>query len=102
MNLSSWKEMTVRIVVRRAFEVYRRLQESASQVDPGLLQNLDRIVAVTELSYEEGEATILEYLDALRTQRDGAVNYSRLLQELHLSFLELETASGVSLRKGRP
>jgi len=102
MNLSSWKEMTVRIEVRRAFEVYRGLQESTSQVDPELLRNLDRIVEVTELSYEEGEATILEYLDALRTQRDGAVNHSRLLQELHLSFLELEAASGGSLRKGSP
>ena len=56
MNLSSWKEMAVRLEVRRAFEVYRRLQESTSQVDPELLRNLDRIVEVTELSYEEGEA----------------------------------------------
>jgi cobalt-zinc-cadmium efflux system outer membrane protein len=101
-NLTSWKEMMIRSEVRRAFEVYRKLQESSQQVDFQLLENLDRIVEVTELSYEEGESTILEYLDALRTQRDAAVNYGRLLQELYLSFLELEAAAGVSLRRGRP
>jgi cobalt-zinc-cadmium efflux system outer membrane protein len=97
-NLSTWREMTVRSEVGRAYEAYRRLQESSQQVDPDLLRNLDRIVEITGLSYQEGEATILEYLDALRTQRDAAVNHSRLLQELQLAFLELEAATGVSLR----
>jgi cobalt-zinc-cadmium efflux system outer membrane protein len=101
-NLTFWKEIMIRSEVRRSFEAYKRLQESSQQVDSRLLENLDRIVEVTELSYEEGESTILEFLDALRTQRDGAVNHSRLLQELYLSFLELEAAAGVSLRGGRP
>jgi cobalt-zinc-cadmium efflux system outer membrane protein len=102
MNLSSWKEMMVRVQVRRAFEAYTGIQESAKLLDPELMLNLDRIVEVTQLSYEEGESTILEYLDALRTQRDAVANYTQLLQELHFSFLELEAAAGITLRGGRP
>jgi cobalt-zinc-cadmium efflux system outer membrane protein len=102
MNLGSWKEMTVRVEVKRAFETFETLQRACENLSPELFKNLTRIIAVTELSYEEGEATILEYLDVLRTQRDAAVNYSRLLQELQLAFLELEAATGTPLRGGNP
>jgi hypothetical protein len=54
-------------------------------------------VTITAVSYQQGEAGILEYLDALRAQRDVLLEFDQLSEELQLARLELEASVGTSL-----
>ena len=101
-RLCSWKEIWVRYEVESSFEIYSRLRDAARRVDSSFLEKLDKIVQITTLSYREGEAGILEYLDALRTKRDASLEQIRLFEELHLALAELEASVGVPLRNITP
>lgn len=101
-SLSSWKEISIRHEVERAYGVYSRLLDASLKLDTDFRQKLNDIVQITALSYREGEAGILEYLDALRTQRDASLEQIQLFEELHLAQMELEASVGVPLRNLTP
>lgn len=100
--LSSWREIWIRHEVERAYGVYSTLLDASRRLDSGFVQKLDNIVQVTALSYQEGEAGILEYLDALRTQRDASREQIQLFEELYLAQMELEASVGIPLRNITP
>jgi cobalt-zinc-cadmium efflux system outer membrane protein len=100
--LSNWKEILIRHEVERAYGVYSRLLGAARRIDSNFVQKLDNILQITALSYREGEAGILEFLDALRTQRDTSLEQIQLIEELHLAEMELEASVGIPLRNITP
>ena len=100
--LSDWKTTWIRYEVERAYAIYSRLLDTSRRLNADFLQKLDRIVDITSLSYQEGEAGILEYLDALRTRRETSLEQVQLLEELHIARLELEASVGIPLRDIKP
>lgn len=96
--LSNWKEIWVRQEVERAYSLYSRLLAASGRMSADFLQKLDRAVSITAVSYQQGEAGILEYLDALRAQRDALLEFNQLSEEVQLARLELEASVGTSLR----
>ena len=100
--LSDWKTTWIRYEVERAYAIYSRLLDTSRRLNADFLQRLDRIVDITSLSYGEGEAGILEYLDALRTRRETSLEQVQLLEELHIARLELEASVGIPLRDIKP
>ena len=100
--LSDWKKTWIRYEVERAYGIFSRLVGASRRLNAAFLQKLDRIVDITALSYQEGEAGILEYLDALRTRRDASLEQNQLLVELHIARLELEASVGIPLRDIKP
>ena len=100
--LSDWKKTWIRYEVEKAYEIFSRLLGTSGRLDGGFLRKLERIVDITALSYQEGEAGVLEYLDALRTQRDFSLEQNQLLEELHIARLELEASVGIPLRDIKP
>ena len=100
--LSDWKTTWIRYEVERAYATYSRLLDTSRRLNADFLRKLDRIVEITSLSYQEGEAGILEYLDALRIQRQASLEQNQLLGELHMSRLELEASVGIPLRDIKP
>ena len=100
--LSDWKTTWIRYEVERAYAIYSRLLDTSRRLNADFLQKLDRIVDITSLSYGEGEAGILEYLDALRTRRETSLEQVQLLEELHIARLELEASVGIPLRDIKP
>ena len=100
--LSDWKTSWIRYEVEAAYAIFSRLLDISRRLNADFLQKLDRIVDITSLSYQEGEAGILEYLDALRTRREASLEQNQLLGELHMARLELEASVGVPLRDIKP
>ncbi len=100
--LSHWKEIWIRHEVQRAYRVYSKLLAASRRLESVFVQKLESMVEITALSYQEGEAGILEYIDALRTQRDAVLAQNQLFEELHLAQLELEASVGIPLRDITP
>ena len=52
---------------------------------------------VTRQSYQEGEASLMDYLDALRVRLDTSLSYYELLFQLQRARLQLERATATDL-----
>lgn len=102
VQLSHWREIWVRQEVERDHSLYARLLAASGRMSADLLQKLDRAVTIAAVSYEQGEAGILEYLDTLRAQRDALLEFNQLSEEVELARLALEASVGTSLRGTDP
>ncbi len=100
--LSEWEEIQVRREVEQAHSICSGLLDAWQRVNAGLLQKLERTVAITAVSYQHGEAGIVEYLDALRAHRDALLEFDQLAREIQLAWLELEASVGSSLGRMGP
>ncbi len=95
-NLILWKEIEVRRQVSQALANYSRQQGVAARLQD-VVERVERLSDITRRSYIEGEATLPEYLEALRVQRDASLDYDDLLLELRKSWIRLEAGVGSSL-----
>ncbi|UCF35602.1 MAG: TolC family protein [Acidobacteriota bacterium] len=100
--LSGWTRVWIGYEITRAHDRVGRLKKAASRLDARYGERLERLVNLTALNYEAGEAGILEYLDALRVRRDTLLERMELLEELSLAELELEAAIGRPVYGVRP
>lgn len=97
-NLLSWKRVQIRFEVERAFKAYRLQQANLQRLEQTVLQSAARVAELTQLSYLEGEASLLEYLDALRVKLDASLGFHDLLFQLERARIELEKAVGGELQ----
>ena len=63
----------------RAYQVYRTQQSHVERIQDDLLGRADTALEVTRQSYQEGEASLIDYLDALRVRLDTSLCYYELL-----------------------
>jgi cobalt-zinc-cadmium efflux system outer membrane protein len=97
-NLLSWKRVQIRFEVERAFKSYRLQQANLQRLEQTVLQSAVRVAELTQQSYLEGEASLLEYLDALRVKLDASLGFHDLLFQLERARIELEKAVGGELQ----
>ena len=97
-NLLSWKRVQIHAEVERAFKAYRLLQVNVERLEQTVLQSAMRVAELTQQSYLEGEASLLEYLDALRVKLDASLGFHDLLFQLKRARIELEKAVGGELQ----
>jgi cobalt-zinc-cadmium efflux system outer membrane protein len=97
-NLLSWKRVQIRFEVERAFKAYRLQQANLQRLEQTVLQSAVRVAELTQQSYLEGEASLLEYLDALRVKLDASLGFHDLLFQLERARIELEKAVGGELQ----
>ena len=97
-NLLSWKRVQIRSEVERAFKTYRLQQANLQRLEQTVLQSAVRVAELTQVSYLEGEASLLEYLDALRVKLDASLGFHDLLFQLERARIELEKAVGGELQ----
>lgn len=96
-QLAAWEEIRVRSQVGRALETYANLLRTLERFGADYPEKLAEIVAVTRLSYQEGEAGIHELLAVLRSRRDAALGRLDLLSETHAAYHRLLAATGGSV-----
>ena len=91
-------EQLVRLMVtndvRTATQHYTSLERRAALIGDELLAEVDDLLDVALLSYEEGELTLLEVLDAARAYSDAGVTKTRLQAEYWIAYYDLERAVG--------
>lgn len=79
-------------------QVYNKYMVSCRQVEQfntNLLSDAEIILAKKIYSYERGETSILEVLDAQRTHDEIQVSYSEALYNCAVALVELECACGL-------
>ena len=92
---TEWVEKQVRQEVRDAYEQCRFYQEQLAHL--GTDQAWQALLATARYAYAEGEMSLIEWIDAIRTASEAvAVRYD-LLEQYQLSLFALEQTTGTVL-----
>lgn len=92
-------ELSVRTSVLTAFQ--RCLSQAAlvGRVEQDMLGRARRVLETTRYSYERGEASLVELLDAQRAFNDAMQTYNEARANYARSLMELETATGDTVQE---
>ncbi|REC47932.1 TolC family protein [Chryseobacterium pennipullorum] len=88
-------ENRVRMEVTQAYQQYVSAQNQLRQFDNGMLKEAESILKGITYSYQRGESSILEVLNAQRTYNELRQNYFQLLAENASALIELERKTGI-------
>lgn len=88
-------ELNIHTEVSLAFNDYQTLNRQINQYQDKLLQESADILKSKTYSYERGESSLLEVLDAQRTYNDIQENYYQTLYQYAVSLVELQLAVGI-------
>jgi cobalt-zinc-cadmium efflux system outer membrane protein len=88
-------ELEVQSSVMQSFRQYSSLLEQIKQYDKELLQNARLIIDGKIYSYNRGETSLLEVLDAQRTYNELHTSYIETLYNCVASLIELERNAGI-------
>jgi outer membrane protein, heavy metal efflux system len=80
--------------VRNAFEGLKTNEEIVRLYESGYLQQAQESRDISEFSYRQGAAALLDYLDAERTYRATALAYRQALAAYMVSLEQLKQATG--------
>jgi cobalt-zinc-cadmium efflux system outer membrane protein len=97
-NQFLWRKLQIRFEVERSYRNYREQQDTVARVERDLLQAADTVLETTRASYEAGESSLTDYLDALRVSLEASVSFYDLLLQLEQSRIQLEHAVGVQIK----
>jgi len=96
-NLLTWKELQILREVEGAFENFVTHRENVERIQQSVIDQVDQVARITSQSYLEGEASLLDYLDALRVQLDTSMDFYELLHQVKRARVALEMAVGGDL-----
>lgn len=88
-------ENSIRMEVTQAYQQYFSAQKQLQQFDNGMLKEAESILKGITYSYQRGESSILEVLNAQRTYNELRQNYFQLLAENASALIELERKAGI-------
>ena len=96
-SLLTWQELQALREVQSAFENFSTQRENLERIQDSVMDQVNQVATITARSYLEGEASLLDYLDALRVQLDTSIDFYQLTHQVRRAFVDLETAVGGSL-----
>jgi len=85
---------TVANDVRIAFSAYLSVLERVDLIRGQLLDGVDDLLRIAQVSYGEGGMSLLELLDAADAYRESQIAVSELTAELWIRYYDLERAMG--------
>ncbi|MDR0573946.1 MAG: TolC family protein [Tannerella sp.] len=88
-------ELQIGSEVAQAYNKYKNACRKVEQFNSGLLSEAETIFKKKVYSYERGETSILELLNARRTYNDVQVNYGETLYDCASALVELERVCGI-------
>jgi cobalt-zinc-cadmium efflux system outer membrane protein len=88
-------ELQIASEVAQAHNKYQIACRQVEQFNTGLLNEAEAIFKKKVYSYERGETSILELLNAQRTYNDVQINYNETLYKCAVALVELEQACGI-------
>jgi cobalt-zinc-cadmium efflux system outer membrane protein len=90
-------ELTRRAItndVRRTLSTYLSLLDRVELIQGQLLNGVEDLLRIAQVSYNEGEMSLLELLDAADAYRESQIAVSGLTAELWIRYYDLERAIG--------
>lgn len=94
-------ELAVRTEVATAYQRCLSHGELVRRIEADMLSRARRVLETTRYSYERGEASLVELLDAQRAFNDAMQTYNEARANYARSLLELDSATGDSVQ-GKP
>ncbi|HBV16284.1 TolC family protein [Chryseobacterium carnipullorum] len=88
-------ENSIRTEVMQAYYQYQATQKQLKQFDNGMLSEAKSILDGIIYSYQRGESSILEVLNAQRTYNDIRQRYTETLADNAVALIELERKTGI-------
>ncbi|MGU3376161.1 TolC family protein [Chryseobacterium sp. M5A1_1a] len=88
-------ENSIRMEVAQAYQQYTSSQKQLQQFDNGMLKEAEEILKGITYSYQRGESSILEVLNAQRTYNELRQNHFQLLAENAAALIDLERKAGI-------
>ncbi len=88
-------ELQIQIEIAQAMQRYQSLCKQVDSYDHGLLENALDVRKGKIYSYNRGETSLLEVLNAQRTYNDTQVNYYETLFNRAVALVELEKSAGI-------
>jgi cobalt-zinc-cadmium efflux system outer membrane protein len=86
-------ELKAEVQIRRAFTSYGSAVERVRQYQGGILKDADAVLEAKRFSYQRGQATLLELLEAQRAANDVRASYNDALADQARTLVELERAA---------
>ena len=80
--------------VNQHFESSRTVAKLIEVLEQGLLKQAEEALRIAKFSFQQGEASLLEVLDAQRVQRELLFDYAQARYDLSVSLTRLERAIG--------
>ena len=87
--------LTVQTEVMQAYRMYEVCSQQVEAYDNGLLRQAAEVMEGKNYSYQRGEVSLLEVLDAQRTYDDVQAQYIETLFNYSVALVELEQAVGL-------
>jgi len=87
-------ELRAEVNVRQTFSSYQLMQQRVGKFQGELLKGADEVLAAKRFSYEHGQASLLDLLDAQRTDNAIHQSYNDALADAAKPLIELERAAG--------
>lgn len=88
-------ELKAEVQVRKTFNAYQLMQERVRKFQGELLKGADDVLTAKRFSYERGQATLLELLDAQRADNQIHQSYNDALADAAKALIEFERAAGL-------
>ena len=88
-------ENTIRTEVMQAYQHYQALQKQLRQFNHGMLDDAKSILEGIHYSYQRGESSILEVLNAQRTYNEMRIQYFQVQADNAAALIELERSAGI-------
>lgn len=88
-------EIAIQTEIVQAFYKYEATQKQVGLFNTGLLTEAEAILTGKTYSYQRGETSLLEVLDAQRTYNEVQLNYYQTLYNQAEALVELERAVGI-------
>lgn len=88
-------ELEIKAEVTQAFYAYQSFQKQIVQYDTGLLEEAKAILDGKRYSYQRGNTSLLEVLDAQRKYNEVHQTYYETLHNFANALVELERAVGI-------
>jgi len=94
-------ELGVRTGVATTYQRCLSHGELVRRIEADMLARARRVLETTRYSYERGEASLVELLDAQRAFNDAMQTYNEARANYARSLMDLESATGDTIQ-GRP
>jgi cobalt-zinc-cadmium efflux system outer membrane protein len=91
----SYVQLKIRIEIMEAWQKYVSSKEQVKNFKTNLLNQSEKVLKGKIYSYERGETSLLEVLNAQRTYNEIQTSYIETLNNNYVALIELEKAAGI-------
>ncbi len=88
-------ELKAEVQIRQGLTAYRSAAERVRHYQSGILKDADAVLEARRFSYQRGQTSLLELLDAQRTANEVRSSYNEALADQAKALIDLQRAAGL-------